>query len=329
MKEAEYYIQLEGGDVRCTLCPHMCKLSPGQGGVCSARQNIDGRLYSATYAQIVSMALDPIEKKPLYHYYPGKQILSIGPNACSLQCIFCQNWSISQQKYPTTYLSPRNLVSETLQTRSFGISYTYSEPFTWYEYILDTALIAKEHNLKTVLVTNGTINPEPLANILPYIDAMNIDLKSMNADFYKEYCNGFLDTVLKTIEASHQRCHIEITNLVIPTLNDSDSEFHRLTDFVASLSPEIPLHFSRYHPDYKLRIPATPVERLFKAREIASEKLKYVYIGNILDEDANSTYCPKCKKVVIKRSGFYGIEILSREGKCPECGEKIDIKGLN
>jgi pyruvate formate lyase activating enzyme len=307
----------------------MCKIAPGEAGECSARQNIGGKLYSATYSQIVSIAIDPIEKKPLYHYFPGKQIISIGPNACNLKCQFCQNWTISQKRTRTTYLSPRDLVKETLKSDSFGISYTYSEPFMWYEYIIDTAGISREHNLKTVLVTNGTINPEPLENILPYIDAMNIDLKSMNEDFYKEYCNGFLKTVLHTIEASYKRCHIEITNLVIPTLNDSDSDFQMLIDFVSSLSPDIPLHFSRYHPDYKCEIPATPLDRLSRARELALKKLKHVYIGNVMDQEANSTFCPECGGTLIKRSGFFGVQILLKDGNCPECGERTKIEGLN
>jgi pyruvate formate lyase activating enzyme len=329
MKEADFYYKLDNGYVRCTLCPHMCQIPKGEVGICFGRQNMEGKLYSLTYAQIVSLAIDPIEKKPLYHYYPGKQILSIGPNACNLKCKFCQNWSISQQRFRTSYLSPRELVKETLKSDSFGISYTYSEPFMWYEYIIDTSIIAKEHNLTTVLVTNGTINPEPLDKILPYIDAMNIDLKAMTDEFYKDYCNGFLKTVLNTIKTSYNKCHIEITNLVIPTLNDSDSDFQMLIDFVASVSSEIPLHFSRYHTDYKLDIPATPIEKLYRAKELAAQKLKYVYIGNIMDERVNSTFCPKCGALAIKRNGFYNVDVYTKNGNCPECEENMNIRGLN
>ncbi|MBU1628335.1 AmmeMemoRadiSam system radical SAM enzyme, partial [bacterium] len=210
-----------------------------------------------------------------------------------------------------------------------GISYTYSEPFMWFEYIIDATIVGKEHNLKTVLVTNGTINPEPLDKILPYIDAMNIDLKSMSEKFYEDYCSGFLKTVLNTIKTSYKRCHLEITNLVIPTLNDSDSDFHNLIDFVATISPEIPLHFSRYHPDYQIDLPPTPIEKLYKAKELAVQKLKYVYIGNIMDEEANSTFCSKCGALTIKRNGFYGIQIFAKKGSCPKCGENMNIEGLN
>lgn len=329
MKEAEFYTQLENGKVNCVLCPHMCLLNDGDVGVCSGRQNINGKLYSLTYSQIISMALDPIEKKPLYHFYPGSQILSIGPNSCNLKCKFCQNWRISQQRIQTTYLSPRDLIREALDSRSFGIAYTYSEPFMWYEYIIDTCEFAKEHDLKTILVTNGTINPKPLENILPHIDAMNIDLKSMSEKFYKDYSEGFLKTVLNTIETSYQKCHIEITNLVIPTLNDSDSDFQSLVDFIANISPLIPLHFSRYHPDYQLELPPTPLERLERARQIALDKMKFVYIGNIMDEKANSTFCPNCGSMVIQRNGFYGFKILAKNGHCPDCGINLNIQGLD
>ena len=216
MKEALFYQALADKKVKCLLCPHGCIVSPDKTGFCGVRQNKQGKLYSLIYGQITSLASDPIEKKPLYHYHPGEYILSLGTKGCNLACLFCQNWSISQN--PDALLEPiscEQIIKQAKRDKSFGIAYTYNEPFIWYEFVLDTAILAKSQGLENVLVTNGYINPEPLDKILPYIDAMNIDLKSIDNEFYQKFCKGQLEPVLATIKSAHQACHIELTNLII------------------------------------------------------------------------------------------------------------------
>ena len=282
-KEALFYERLEDKKIKCVLCPQSCQISEGKTGFCGVRKNIDGRLYSLSYAQISSIALDPIEKKPLYHYHPRESILSIGTKGCNLRCGFCQNWSISQDTdRPTQRVTCEEIIKKAGDCHSFGIAYTYNEPLIWYEFVLDTAKLAKKQGLENVLVTNGFINMEPLKNILPFIDAMNIDLKSIEDDFYHKSCKGSLAPVLKTIREAKKSCHIELTNLIIPTLNDSQENLQRLVDWVYdNLGKDVPLHFSRYFPCYKFDIPPTPLATLKKAQEIAERKLKYVYLGNV------------------------------------------------
>ena len=267
--------------VKCLLCPHSCIIAPGKTGICRARKNIDGVLYAINYGECVSLCMDPIEKKPLYHFYPGSQILSTAPNSCNLVCPFCQNAEISQSNAPTQYISPEKLVDMAVSKNSVGIAYTYTEPFTWYEYLLDTAKLAHKQGLKNVIVTNGMINEKPLVELLPYIDAANIDLKSMDDGFYKNILHGELETVLNTIRITKKYWHIEITNLIVPNYNDSIELLTQLVDFVASIGIDTPLHFSRYFPHYKLTIPPTPIETLHLAYRIAKEKLQYVYLGNV------------------------------------------------
>jgi len=271
--------------------------------------------------------MDPIEKKPLYHFYPGTMVLSLGTIGCNFACVFCQNWTISQANIKDVQveeLSPEKAIQLALQNNSSAICYTYSEPSIWYEYVLDTARLAKKNSLKNILVTNGFINREPLIKLLPFIDAMNIDLKSFRNSFYQKYCKGSLSPILNTIELSKKYCHIEITNLIIPGLNDSEEEITEMVDWISSLSKDIPLHFSRYFPCYKMDIEATPISTLQKARSIAQKKLKYVYVGNIWDEEANTTYCSNCKKLLIKRTGYNIVNLgLDKNGKCKHCGTKV------
>jgi len=315
------------GIIKCLLCPKECLIKKGQVGFCRARQNIDNQLYSLIYSKVSSYGMDPIEKKPLYHFYPGTMVLSLGTIGCNFACAFCQNWTISQANIKDVQveeLSPEKAVQLALQNNSPGIAYTYSEPLIWYDYILDTAKLAKENNLKNILVTNGFINQEPLIKLLPFIDAMNIDLKSFRNSFYQKYCKGSLSPVLRTIKISKEYCHIELTNLIIPGLNDSEEEIKEMVDWISSLNEDIPLHFSRYFPCYKMDIKATPISTLYKARDIAQKKLKYVYVGNIWDEEANTTYCGNCKKILIKRTGYNIINVgLDKDGKCKFCGEKV------
>jgi len=321
IKEALYFDQLDQGVVRCRLCPAECRLSEGKYGLCQSRKNHLGQLVTENYGELVTLALDPIEKKPLYHFYPGSMILSTGANGCNLKCENCQNWSISQQKAKTNYCSPEQLVAAALANDSIGVAFTYTEPFIWYEYILDTAPLLREAGLKTVLVSNGYINREPLEKIIEYIDAINVDLKGIQAEFYKKICHGQIEPILENLKLiSQSDTHLEITNLIIPELNDSEEDINRLVDFIASLSDAIPLHFSAYHPDFKMNQPATPEQTLLKAKNIAIKKLKFVYLGNIMISGMSDTICPGCNTVLIERNGFspkiFGLE----QGKCSDCG---------
>ncbi len=271
--------------MHCHLCPHNCVISPGREGVCRARKNIDGVLYSMNYGKLTSLALDPIEKKPLYRFYPGSLILSAGTFGCNLKCSFCQNWTISHGTPSTVDISPSALVEKAVELKdegNIGIAYTYNEPSIWFEFVLDTAAMAKERGLKNVLVTNGYIGKEPLTQLLPYVDAMNIDLKAFSDGFYRDVCKGSLEAVKQTVETAAKKCHVEVTTLVIPGFNDSMEEIEELSRWLASVSQEIPLHLTRFFPNYKMKdILPTPVDTLRKARDIAKKNLRYVYLGNV------------------------------------------------
>ncbi len=282
MKEALYYEKISGKIVHCRLCPYECRIPPGGRGACGVRQNVDGILYSLIYGKTTGISLDPIEKKPLYRYHPGEEILSLGTRGCNLHCDSCQNWHISQDvDGPTENITGEEVILRAKALGSFGIAYTYNEPFIWYEFVLDTAKLARRNGLKNVLVTNGFVNIPPLEEMLPYIDAMNIDLKAFDEDFYVKICKGRLKPVLDVIRISAKACHVELTNLIIPTLNDSEGAVRGMADWIyANLGPDIPLHLSRYFPCYKMDIAPTPIETLKRAERIAKEKLKYVYIGN-------------------------------------------------
>jgi pyruvate formate lyase activating enzyme len=324
--KAAYSEKLEDSRVQCHLCPAECLLKEGKIGICGSRFNRNGELMADNFGEVISACYDPIEKKPLYHFYPGSTIFSTGANGCNFNCDNCQNWEISQTKIPTRYLSAEELNKLAQKNNSIGVAYTYTEPLIWFEYILEAGKLIKKAGLKNVLVTNGYINPAPLEELLPLIDAANIDLKSMKPDFYKKICKGKLEPVLENIKEFYKAgVKIEITNLVITDLNDSDADFEQLTDFVAALSPHIPLHFSAYYPTYKMDKPPTSLERLNRAYEIASKKLHYVYLGNIRLPDRSDTFCPKCKTRLICRHG-YDIEILNLDlGKCTNCGHDTQI----
>jgi pyruvate formate lyase activating enzyme len=319
MHETRYYKKLNNFKVQCQLCPHFCVIDLEETGKCRSRQNIDGILYATNYGKTMSVSLDPMEKKPLYHFYPGLPILSLGPNSCNFSCIFCQNYTSSQQKVPTRNITPEEIVQICRKQNCNFVAFTYTEPFTWFEFILDAAKILQENQIKVVLVTNGFINQEPLEALLPYIDAMNIDLKSMDEDFYENICDGKLQPVLDTIRTASRFCHIEITNLLITNENDSTDNIVRLVDFVESVNPDIPLHFSRYYPTYKMTNPPTTMERLERAKEIAQKKLSFVYLGNINTD--RSTICPNCSTKLISRDYYIETEIVN--DKCPSCGTKI------
>ena len=326
MVKAKYWEKLDGKKVKCTLCPHSCVIPEGGKGICNIRENIDGELIAAGYGRTTSLAMDPIEKKPLFHFKPGSLILSVAPNGCNLKCRWCQNWQISQEVVPTRFIDPKLLVDIAIRENSVGIAFTYTEPLIWFEYIIDVAKIGKPKGLSMVAVTNGYINPEPLNELLDYIDAMNIDLKAMDDEVYRKLIGGRLEPVLNTVRTSAKRILIEVTNLLIPGVNDSDDQIKRLVDFIADVDPKIPVHFSRYFPAWEFNAPPTPVKTLLRAREIASEKLEYVYLGNVYIPDAEDTFCPYCGNKLVSRSGFYAKTVgITEDGKCSKCGKDVDI----
>lgn len=284
-KIAMYFDKIEEHKVHCYLCPHNCVIKPDGLGACRARKNVDGELYSMNYGRISSAALDPIEKKPLYRFHPHSMILSVGSFGCNLKCSFCQNWSIAHKSPRTMEASPGDLVQKALELKdegNIGIAFTYNEPSIWYEHVYNTCKLAKEHNLLNVLVTNGFITREPLDALLPYVDALNIDVKAYTAQFYNDICKATLDNVKESVEIAARKCHVEVTTLVIPELNDGLEEIEEMSRWLASISDEIPLHLSRFFPNYKMQDrPPTPRETLERAHEKASEYLKHVYIGNI------------------------------------------------
>lgn len=282
--KARHYEKSENGAVKCTLCPNGCVIVDGETGKCLVRKNLNGELFAEGYGRITSIALDPIEKKPLRMFCPGSMILSVGSYGCSFNCSFCQNYRISQEKTVFKEVSPRQLVDIALDAKcegNIGIAFTYNEPLTAFEYVYDCAKLARSSGLKTVLVTNGYITKEPMSELLPYIDAMNIDLKAFTNDYYRKLCGGSLEPVKETIALCAKSCHVEVTTLVIPGLNDSENEIGEISSFLASLSPDIPLHLSRHHPDFHMTEPA-PItrERLFSLADIARHHLKNVFCGN-------------------------------------------------
>jgi len=328
---AKYYKELGNGMVQCHLCPNRCILSKGQIGLCKARKNVDGKLYSLTYGNLASIHLDPIEKKPLYHFLPGTLIYSISTTGCNLQCKFCQNWQISQVfpwQIETKKMDPEEVVEEAIKSGAKSIAFTYNEPIVFYEYMLDVAKLAKKRGLKTVVISAAYINPEPLKELLKYIDAYKVDFKGFREEFYRKLTvTGHVAPVLEAMKIIKESgTWLEIVNLIIPGENDSEEDIKNLILWIKdNLGTEVPLHFSRFHPDYKLlNVPPTPIETLKKARKMALDLgLKYVYIGNVDDLEGNTTFCPESKIPAIKRKGFFVIEnSLDKEGRCPT-GEKI------
>ena len=325
-KEALFGVK-EGDEIRCTLCPHRCLLSEGSLGVCRTRKNSNGKLVTLIYGCVSSLALDPIEKKPLYHFYPGKDILSAGTVGCNFHCPYCQNWQISQNvEAVCSYISPEELVGRALKENSIGIAYTYSEPLIWYEYVRDSAELCRKKNLKNVLVTNGYIEPKPLEELLPLIDAMNIDLKSFREDYYRRLCGGSLEPVLKTIRLSSRHCHVELTHLIVPGENDSVQEIEGMCGWIEKeIGKDTPFHISRYFPNYKFDTPFTPDTILKRAYSIAKKHLSYVYIGNADLPGASDTKCPSCGEVLVGRSGYDTRIVSVKDNKCLKCGQKIKI----
>ncbi len=325
--EAVFYEKRDDNKVQCALCPNRCLIGDGKAGVCGIRGNRGGTLYADSYAEVVSLAIDPIEKKPLYHFHPSKHIVSTGPNGCNFHCGFCQNYGISQDVTVTRHIEPAELADLAGRNGSIGVAYTYTEPFVWFEYIRDTGALVHERGLVNVLVSNGYVNEEPLRELLPLIDAMNIDIKSMRPDFYQKVCGGKLEDVLRTVTIASGRCHIEVTNLIIPGYNDDDEDFIKLRDWIHDLKPTIPVHYSRYFPRHTFTAPETPRETLERALRITREKLPYVYAGNIDIEDGSDTHCPKCGTVLVARVNYTVRKTGIENGACRTCGTPADIVG--
>jgi len=287
MHPASYWVKRneEKSEIQCLLCPHNCVLLPDENGLCRARKNIAGSLVSKNYGCVTALNLDPIEKKPLKRYMPGRMVLSLGTFGCNLECGYCQNWSIAHgQAPPYQILSPRQAVEKALELVPYdniGIAYTYSEPLVWYEFVLETAKLVREAGLKNVLVTNGYINPKPLKELLPYIDAVNLDIKAFTEEFYHEVCSGKLGPVLKAAELFAQSCHLEITTLLVPSKNSGVEEIKALAEWIADIDRGIPLHLTRYFPRYKMTIPPTDKETMQAARRVAAESLTDVILGNV------------------------------------------------
>jgi pyruvate formate lyase activating enzyme len=331
LREAMLWRGREEGKTECFLCAHRCLISPGKWGVCAVRQNREGKLVTHVYGEVIAAHIDPIEKKPLYHFLPGTTSFSIATVGCNFRCPFCQNWQISQAAKKDKglesgqALSPSEIIEAARKHGCRSISYTYTEPTIFFEFAYDTAKLAREASLANVFVTNGYMTAEALREIRPCLDAANVDLKAFQDETYKKVCGARLEPVLDSIRLMHELgIWVEVTTLIVPGLNDGDRELAAIARFIASVSPEIPWHISRFHPDYKYtQTPATPVETLRKAGSLAREAgLKFIYIGNVWGE-SEATHCPRCGKVLIRRSGFAVEEDKIQAGKCYSCGQRI------
>lgn len=331
-KEAVLYEKV-GKALNCKICERRCIISPSKTGFCQMRENVGDKIYSLNYAAVSSAAVDPIEKKPLFHFYPGSMVFSLGSVGCNFRCRHCQNWGISQaelKNIPTRDMPPEDAIRLTKEYECKSIAWTYNEPTMWFEYTLDSARIARKEDIKTIYVTNGYMSEESFQEIRPYLNAANIDLKGMSEKFYQDLCEARLRPVLDTIVRMHDaKIHIEVTNLMIPGYNDSDEEIHSLVKFmVDEVGVEVPLHFTRFFPQYQMQeLPPTEIKYLEKARKIARDAgMKYVYIGNVPTVDGENTYCPECGETVIKRDGFSVMSDKIKETrKCPRCKADIDI----
>lgn len=329
-KLSPYFKPLKDGQIQCELCPHRCRVAKGKRGICRVRENRDGKYYSLVYGNPCAIHLDPIEKKPFFHVLPGSKSFSIATAGCNFQCKFCQNWEISQAFPEDIYsydVSSEFIVQKAKEMKADSIAYTYVEPTVFFEYMIDTGTIVKKNGLLNVMHSNGFINPIPLRNLCKVLDAANIDLKGFTDTFYQELCSGELGPVLESLKIlKNEKIHVEITNLVIPTKNDQLDKIKEMCLWIKKeLGPDIPIHFSRFYPLYKLKyLPPTPVSTLEKARLTAlSVGLQYVYIGNVPGHEGEHTYCPNCKKMIIQRAGFMIGEINLKSGRCKFCGKPI------
>ncbi|MBI4874072.1 MAG: AmmeMemoRadiSam system radical SAM enzyme [Acidobacteria bacterium] len=328
--EAKFYEKLPYRKIKCKLCPRECVVDDRERGYCGVRENRGGVYYTLVHSRVCSAHIDPIEKKPLFHFYPGTLAFSLATAGCNVNCKMCQNWEISQvrpEQVRSTYLPPRKLAEVAAQSRCTSIAYTYSEPVVFYEYMADAADAARAAGVKSAVVTGGYIQEDPLRQLCRRVDAIKVDLKGFSEKFYREVVNGELKPVLNAL-ASIRKLGMwtEIVYLVVPTLNDSDAELGGAAKWVkANLGPDVPLHFTRFHPEYLLKnLPPTPVKTLERAKAMAdAEGLRYAYVGNVPGHPGENTYCPKCRRAVVERTGFTIRSLRLRKGKCESCQETI------
>ncbi|MCP8318559.1 MAG: AmmeMemoRadiSam system radical SAM enzyme [Candidatus Methylarchaceae archaeon HK01B] len=325
-----FYEKLGEEVVHCHLCSHHCRIKKGKRGICGVRENIDGTLYSLVYGKLIARSVDPIEKKPLFHFLPGSRAYSIATVGCNFRCLNCQNFDISQMPKPQKPVigddvTPNEIVDAAKLYNCESIAYTYTEPTIFFEYAYETAKLASKEGIKNIFVTNGYITEEALSAMAPYLDAANIDLKSFKDDFYRKICGARLKHVLDSIRLYKEKgVWIEITTLVIPSLNDSEENFKKIAEFIKDLDESIPWHVTQFYPAYRLLdLPPTPVETLDIAKKIGLEVgLKHIYQGNIIGEGEN-TYCPNCRRLLIERYGYRVTRYEIKDSRCPHCSEKI------
>ena len=331
MKEAYLYEKQEERKVRCHLCNHRCLIKDGLRGICGVRENRGGTLFSLVYGQVIARHVDPIEKKPLFHFLPGTSSYSIATAGCNFKCLFCQNADISQMPKDRNQIlgeemTPEIVLEEALRSRSSTISYTYTEPTIFFEFALDIARPAASRGLRNIFVSNGYMTEECLKEISPNLHGANVDLKGFSEKYYKELCGAKLKPVLKTLELMKKmNVWVEVTTLLVPGLNDSKEELQQLAKFLVNLDPDIPWHISRFHPTYRLtNVRATPPESIRKAKDIGYEAgLKYVYTGNLPGDDGEKTFCHQCKELLIDRYGFYVRKNAIANSRCPKCSAEI------
>jgi len=330
VQPAMWYTPLNKGIVRCDLCPRRCRVPTGKRGFCGVRENRDGEYFSLVYGNPAAIHLDPIEKKPFFHVLPASTSFSLATAGCNLHCKFCQNWEISQAQPEEIYsydVSPDMIVRQAREMQALSVAYTYTEPTVFYEFMHDTARLVAEAGLLNVMHSNGFINPDPLQELCPLLDAANIDLKGFSESFYRELCEGQRAPVLESLKIlKRSGVYLEITNLLIPTRNDDMEMVRRMSRWIKTeLGADTPLHFTRFYPLYKLKsLPPTPVSTLEKARYTAMEEgLQFVYIGNVPGHQGANTFCPRCDRMIIRRAGFMVVENKVENGACPYCGAPI------
>lgn len=331
MKEAMLYEKLESNAVRCNLCQHRCRIEDGKTGICGVRENQKGILYSLVYEKAIAMHPDPIEKKPMFHFQPGSISFSMATVGCNFHCVFCQNSDIAQLPHNQGRIIgkdifPKKIVEDALQGGCKSISYTYTEPTVFFEYAYDTAQLAQKAGLKNVFVSNGYMTPEAVKTISPYLDGINVDLKAFDNQVYHKYMGADLEKMKESIKAIYNAgIWMEITTLIVPTVNDDIEQISGIVDFIYDLSPDIPWHISRFHPSYKFTsVAPTPIETLRMACDIGKKKgLHYVYMGNVWGENGEDTCCYHCGELLVKRFGFSVMENNVKKGKCPKCNAAI------
>jgi pyruvate formate lyase activating enzyme len=320
----------ESRAVQCLLCAQRCLIPVGERGKCRTRMNVDGELRSLVYGRPITVHVDPIEKKPFYHFLPGREAFSLATSGCPLHCKFCQNWEISQSRpedYGGAFVGPEQVAAAAAERRAPIIAYTYNEPTVFTEYLTDIARAGRTRGLRSVLVSCGFMNEAPLTEMCEVLDAIKIDLKGFSPDFYRQVCSAELAPVLRSIkQVAASGTHLELVNLVVPTLNDSETMLTGLAKWVmGEIGPDVPIHFTRFHPDYQLlNLPPTPISTLERAREIAmNEGIHYAFVGNVPGHPGNHSYCPRCGTMVIERQGFFVSSVRLDEGRCPKCKEPI------